>query len=272
MKTRSFLLTTLVMSSVQLFAQLPVVGTWELVSMKGTNFAGEPTFVDASMEKVMKIITPTHYMLIAHNVKGDSLIFNRSHAGDVILNGNKYIETLKTASWDGLIPTTCTFYWKVEGDKLIKYGSIACEDGKTATQEMMVFKRVNGATSYPNNPANGTWDQLSSSFTLPDGKQGSHTRETATRFQIFSPTHWFRMHHRDGKFESVMAGPYTMKGKKLFPELEAASFPINKQDKVELNQRVEGDKLYVSGKLVYQNGKIMTWDDVFQKVEAETIK
>lgn len=271
MKTKTLLLTGLLMSSVQLFAQLPIVGTWELVSMKGTNFAGEPLFIDATTQKVIKIITPTHYMLIAHDVKGDSLVFNRSHAGEVILDRNKYIESIKSVSWEDHVPTTALFYWKMKGDTLIKYGSITREDGKTATQEMMVFTRIKGTASYPDNPSNGTWDQLSSTFTLPDGKKGSHTRETTTRFQIFSPTHWFRISHRNNKFENAVAGTYTMEGNKIYPIMEVASFPINRNDKAVFIHRVEGDKLYASGRVVYENGKSVSWDDVFEKVVADLV-
>lgn len=267
MKTKAVLVAALLMISAQLFAQLPIVGTWELVSMKGTNFAGQPTFVDASMQKVIKIITPTHYMLIAHDVKGDSLVFNRSHAGEVILDGNKYIETIKRVSWEDHVPTTSVFYWKVEGDKLIKYGSITREDGKTATQERMEFKRINGTSSYSDNPGIGVWDQLSSSYTLADGKKGSHTRETATRFQIISPTHWFRIHHRNNKFESVMAGTYSMEGNTMYLAMEHASFPINKNNSAELRLRVEEGKLLVSGR-----SKNMTWEDVFEKAGSKMVR
>lgn len=272
MKTKTVLLAALLMTCAQLFAQLPIVGAWELLSMKGTNFAGQPTFVDASMQKVIKIITPTHYMLIAHDVKGDSLVFNRSHAGEVILDGNKYIETIKSVSWENPMPTTCIFYWKAEGDKLIKYGSITREDGKTATQEMMVFKRINGTSSYPDNPSNGTWDQLSSSYTLPDGKKGSHTRETATRFQVIAPTHWGRISHPSGKFEGAMFGTYAMDGNILHSSVEMASYVFSSRDKFEVVQRVDGDKLYVSGKAIYEDGKTMTWEDVFEKVESKLVR
>lgn len=273
MKRKSFLLTALLLSCLQICAQLPLVGTWELISMKGTSYDGKPFSVDASMQKVIKIITPTHYMLIAHALKGDSLIFSRSHAGNVLMDDKQYSEVIKLASWENLVPyASCSFKWEVKGDRLTKTGSITLQDGKTMTQEEMVFKRVKSATSYPNNPSNGTWDQLSSSFIQPDGKKGSHTRETATRFEIITPTHWCRLSHRNGKFENAMVGTYAIKGNKVYQVIEAASFPVDGNNTSESIHRIEGGKRYVSGKFVNRNGKTLTWDDIFQRVDADVLK
>lgn len=134
-----------------------------------------------------------------------------------------------------------------------------------------MFRRVNGKTSYPDNPANGAWDQLSSSYTLADGKKESHTRETATRFHIITPTHWMRISHRNSKFENAMGGTYTMQGNKVYPSVEFASCPIIPGGKYELTERVDGDRLYVSGVSLLKNGSQFIWDDVFQKVSRITL-
>lgn len=272
MKTKSFIVAALLLTSMQNYAQHPLVGTWEMISIKGTGYDGKAFFADTSTLREIKIITPTHYMLIVHNVKGDSLVFNRSHAGTVRLEGNQYIECQRTASWADLKPVDLPFNWKVEGDKFIQSGTLTRADGKTATLEELIFQRVKTMHSYPANPSNGTWDQLSSNYTRPDGKKESHTRETATRFQIFSPTHWFLISHRNNKFEGAMAGTYSMEGNKIYPVMEVASFPINRNNKGVWIHRIEGDKLYASGQVVYENGKTLTWDDVFQKVGVEVIK
>lgn len=138
--------------------------------------------------------------------------------------------------------------------------------------EELIFQRINGKTSYADNPSNGTWDQLSSSYTLPDGKKESHTRETATRFHIITPTHWMRISHRNNKFENAMGGTYTMQGNKIYASVEFASFPVTPGGKSELTERVDGDKLYVSGISLRQNGSRFTWEDVFQSAGGEVIK
>ncbi|MEO5599870.1 MAG: hypothetical protein ABIR06_02980 [Cyclobacteriaceae bacterium] len=272
MKKKYLILTGLILSSLQVFAQHPLVGTWQMVSMKGTDFDGKKISLTTSMAREIKIITPTHYMLIAHDVKGDSLVFSRSHAGLMHFKENQFIETQKIASWDNPEPASLPFHWKVEGDKFIQSGKITRADGKTAMLEELVFERIKGKASYPGNPSNGTWDQLSSRYTLGDGKEESHTNKTATRFQIITPTHWIRINHRNNKFESAMAGTYRMEGNKVYSLLEQASYPIKEGEKFEFTQRVEGDKLYISGKAVLQDGNTLIWDDVFQKVGGDPLK
>lgn len=266
MKTKYFILTVLLLSGLNVVAQHPLVGTWEMVSLEFTDFDGKKVSLHPATAREIKIITPTHYMLIAHDVIGDSLVFNRSHAGTVKFDGDKYIESPIIASWENHKPLSRPFSWKVEGDKFIQWGIITREDGKTATLHELVFQRLNGKVSYPQNPSNGTWDQLSSHYTQPDGKKESHTRATATRFHIITPTHWMRISHRDNKFESAMAGSYSMAGNKVYPTIDFASFPISPDGKAELTQSVAGDKLFVSGTLLFKNGKKLTWEDEFQRV------
>lgn len=75
-----------------------------------------------------------------------------------------------------------------------------------------------------------------------------------------------RISHRDNKFESAMAGSYSMTGNKVYPTVDFASFPISADGKAELTQSVKGDKLFVSGILLFNNGKKFTWEDEFQRV------
>ena len=272
MKTRMTLLSGLLLLSLHVFAQHPLVGTWEMVSLKAIDFDGKRVSLDTTIARETKVITPTHYMLIAHDVKGDSLVFNRSHAGTVRFEENKYIETPLLASWDSVRSNGNSFDWKIEGDRFIQSGTFTRADGKTAILEELIFVRAKNRQAYPENPSNGTWDQLSSRYTLPNGKKESHTRETATRFDIITPTHWVRLGHRNNKFGSAMIATYSMDENKMYPVIEVASFPINRKDKAELTHRVEGDRLHVFGKVLYENGQSMTWDDVFQKVGTDPEK
>src|SRR5688572_10258404 len=89
------ILTTLLLliSNFNIWSQQhPLIGTWEMISIKGLNASGEYFSDDTTTVREIKIITPTHYMLIAHDVEGDSLVFNRCYAGSIKLDGNKYNE------------------------------------------------------------------------------------------------------------------------------------------------------------------------------------
>src|SRR5688572_33298277 len=92
MKNFSAFLALFVLFSVTLYAQHPLVGTWEMVSIKGIDANGEKFSSDTSAIREIKIITPTHYMLIAQDVEGDSLVFNRCYAGTIKIDGDRYNE------------------------------------------------------------------------------------------------------------------------------------------------------------------------------------
>ena len=272
MKTKYVLSAFFLLTSVQIFAQHPLVGTWEMVSIKGTDTNGEEFFANTSTLREIKVITPTHYMLIAQGVKGDSLIFHRSLAGTVSFEGDKYAETQTVGSWDDFKTATYTFDWKVNRDKFVQSGTITLDDGKTITLDELLFQRVMSKNSYPGNPSIGTWEQLSSNYTTPDGKNESHTNATATRFEIVTPTHIMRLSHRDNKFESATASTYRMEKNRMYVTLDVASFPFDKDFKFELMDRIEGDKRYTSGVFTPAKGNKMAWNDLFQKVGPVVIK
>jgi len=267
MKATTLLFGAMLLCVIQISAQHPLVGTWEMVSIKGINVEGEKFSLDTTSIRETKIITPTHYMLIAQDVSGDSLVFNRCYAGAVRMEGNKYFEFPLQASVQIFDNVKTDFTWKVEGDNFIQSGTFIRPDGKKIVLDAMVFRRVKSAHAYPANPAIGTWSQLSSSYTNFDGTKDSHTSETTTRFQVITPTHWMRISHRDKKFEHAMGGSYTMMGGKTYPGLDYASFPIALTGKTEMTERVKGDKLYVSGIVNSPDGKKFIWDDIFQKVK-----
>lgn len=252
---------------IQAFAQHPLVGTWQMISIKGINADGEKFAIDTTTARETKIITPTHYMLIAQDVQGDSLVFNRSYAGTVQLQGNKYKEVPTQASVQIFDNVKTDFTWKLEGDIFTQSGTFTRPDGKKIVLEALVFKRVKTVHSYPDNPAIGTWTQLSSSYTNFDGTKNSHTNATTTRFQLITPTHWMRISHRNNKFEHAIGGTYILKGDKTYPSINYSSGPIGLTGKAEMTERVKGDKLYVSGILTSPDGKKFTWDDIFERVK-----
>jgi hypothetical protein len=270
MKRRLPILGAILLFSFTLAAQHPLIGTWEMVSIKYINADGKKLSVDTGSVREVKIITPTHYMLIAHDVQGDSLVFNRSYAGTIKLDGDRYIEYPTQASVQIFDNVKTDFTWKVEGDKFTQAGTIIRPDGKKVVLEEMVFMRVRTPNSFPNNPAIGTWSQLSSSYTNFDGTKESHTNATTTRFHIITPTHWMRISHRNNKFENVMGGTYEIKGGKTYPKLVYKSGTIAvlaSTASVEMSEQVKDDKLHVSGVVIRPDGKKFTWEDIFERAK-----
>ena len=270
MKRRLSILGAILLYSFTLAAQHPLIGTWEMVSIKYINADGEKLSLDTSSVREVKIITPTHYMLIAHDVQGDSLVFNRSYAGTIKLEGNRYIEYPTQASVQIFDNVKTDFTWKVDGDKFTQAGTIIRPDGKKVVLEEMIFRRVKTTNSFPKNPAIGTWSQLSSSYTNFDGTKESHTNATTTRFHIITPTHWMRISHRNKKFEHVMGGTYEIKDGKTYPKLvykSGAIAALASVSTVEISEQVKNDQLHVSGVVIRPDGKKFTWEDIFERAK-----
>ena len=183
------------------------------------------------------------------------------------MTDNKYIEVPMLSSVPIFDNVKTDFTWKVTGDKFIQAGTIIRPDGKKVILEEMIFQRLKTAQSYPKNPTNGTWKLLTSAFTTADGKNHSETQETVTAFQLITPTHWMYVSSRNKKFEHAMGGTYSMKGDKLYPSLDFASFPKKLWGKTEMTQKLEGDKLHITGVSKFYDGKKFTWDDHFEKVK-----
>lgn len=258
----------LLVCSLQLLGQHPLVGTWQLISMKGIDRDGKNFSVNNSSVKEIKIITPTHYIEIEHVVKGGSTVFEHCQVGSAKVQGSKLIER----SFPGLSnlgddSVKSDLSWRLVGDKCIQSGTIVFPDGTNMVIESMVFQRVKAApASITNNPLVGTWSQLSSDFTLPDGTKGSYTNTTHSRLYVLTPTHWVTIDHDGKKFENSVAGTYQLKGNKLIPTTTVASYPIVEEFKYDITERFEGNKLYVHGTRVGPDGKKLIWDEVFQRV------
>ncbi len=265
MKTKLIFLILMLICSMTIFAQHPLVGTWEMVSIKGTDADGKPINWNTKTLRITKIITPTHYMLIQHIVRNDSVIFSLAHAGPIQFEDNKYSHTSTLGSAASTIGSKYDYTWNVKGNQLIQAGTIKGADGKKSVIDELVYKRVSGPSTNSKNPIVGTWNQLSSEFTLFDGTKGSHTSPAVTRFDIFTPTHWARIAHRDSKFESAFIGSYIFQNDKikLTGNNVSSSTPNNNQ--IELTYRVDNNKLYVKGTAINPEGKKLTWSDVFEK-------
>jgi len=103
--------------------QLPIEGTWELVS--GTTIEKEDTTTTdyTRGQKMIKIINPTHFAFLRHDLnKGkDSAIYS-SGGGGYTLEGDQYTERLDYCSdreWEG---HSFQFTVSVMNDTLIQTG------------------------------------------------------------------------------------------------------------------------------------------------------
>jgi hypothetical protein len=267
MKPVSTLFLFYLLNTLLAAAQHPLMGTWEMISIKGISASGERFSNDSSTIREVKVITPTHYMLIAQDVEGDSLVFNRCYAGAIQLDGKKYNEIPILSSAPIFENVKTDYTWKVEGDRFIQSGTLIRPDGKKVVLEEMVFQRVKTGQAYPNNPSNGTWKLLSSNYITAEGTSHTDTHENVTCLQLITPTHWMYISSRDKKFERAMGGTYTMVGDKYYPRLDYASFPKNLWGKTEATEIVEGDTLRIKGVSVFPDGKKFSWEDLFERVK-----
>lgn len=254
--------------STMVSAQHPLSGAWEMVSAEGTDFEGKAFSVSTTTNREIKLITPTHFMLISHTVNGDSLIFSRCLAGTVRMDGPRYRETVTTSSWTPPAITGSDCTWKLNGDKFIQAGAIMLNGDRKIELKELVFRRIGDTNAVSPNKIMGAWNQLSSTYTLFDGTKGSHTYETATRFYVYTPDHWMMIGHRDNKFESAMGGSYSIRENKILVGVEVSSFVIDDPGDIDLTFRIDGDKLYTHGTRTLTDGRVMSWDDVYQRVPA----
>lgn len=257
MKTRTTIIALLTFLSFQVLAQNPLIGTWEYKN---------------DTARLVKIITPTHWMVFSETPNRIGNGFDWAHGGTYTLDGNKYVEKIETASWEDFENVKTDFTYEVDGDLFYQKGTLTSSDGDIMEIDE-VWRKLNTRNKYDNHPGVGTWDQLSSSYTLPDGSKASHTNTTATRFQIITPTHWVRMSHREGQFENFMGGTYTLDGDRIYPNIEFSSNPDMKDTKVVIEQKISGDKMYWKGSATNTKEKQnMTFEDVFQKVNPKIAK
>ena len=248
-------------------AQHPLLGTWEMVSIKGINAEGEKFSADTATIREVKIITPTHYVLIAHDVEGDSLVFNRCYAGTVEFDDKKYNELPLLSSAPIFSNVKTDFTWKVEGDKFTQSGTLIRPDGKKIVIEELIFHRVKSTKKFADNPTIGTWKLVSSTYTLTDGTTHSDTQESVNALQFITPTHWMYVSSKEEKFQHAMGGTYSKQGQKYALDLDYASFSKTLWGQTEMKENLLGDTLTLSGVSVFPDGRQFTWEDVLQRVK-----
>ncbi|MGC1243694.1 MAG: hypothetical protein WA874_19015 [Chryseosolibacter sp.] len=266
MKALIFLILSVYVMSAQVAAQHPLIGTWEMISVKGIDADGEPFSLDTTAVKETKIITPTHYMLIAWDVDGDSLLFNRTMAGQVRLEGEKYIEIPTQASVQIFENVKVDFTWKLEGDVFTQSGTIVRPDGKLIVLEALKFKRVTDVNPHSKNPAIGTWNQLSARYTTPDGKNNSSFNASDKRLLIVTPTHWMRMDHKNKEFDGVSYGTYTLERDSIFTTVDFSTYPSS-GEQVKFKQKVAGNKVHITSAGMTPEGERATFVDMLEKIE-----
>jgi hypothetical protein len=250
-------------------AQNPLVGTWELASVKSIKMDSAQANDDPSALRITMLITPTHYMFISHHLIADSLVFDKAIAGTIKVTGNKFVETPIYVSDKADAKAKTDFTWKMQGDKLVQSGTIMLADGKKITVTELAYNRVKLPTAYTKNPSLGTWQQLSSGFTFENGLKDYHTHPAVVRFRIVNPTHFMQINIRNGEFEGAAGGPYTIEGGAMVPTFNTASFKLNPADNTKnyIDQSVEGDIWFVKGSTISGEGKeTFKWEDIFRRV------
>lgn len=255
------------LATIPVKAQNPLVGTWEMISARGVGANGEKFYLDSTSVKETKIITPTHYMLIAWDVEKDSLIFNRTMAGTVRIEGDKYIETPSLASVQIFDNIKVDFRWKLEGDIFKQSGTIVRPDGKTVVLEALLFRRVKDVRATPKNPAIGTWKQISGEYTASNGKTNPSFNTGDTGLLIVTPTHWMRMDHKNKKFNGALVGTYDVKGDNVVSHVSYSSYGGQTGEDAKIVQKVDGNKIHfiTSGKT--PEGEIATFRSVYERVK-----
>ena len=265
MKLLIFFWLPVFMTSMSAGAQHPLVGTWEMISVKGINAEGEPFFLDTTSVRETKIITPTHYMLIAWDVDGDSLIFNRTMAGRIRLDGKKYFEDATQASVQLFDDIKVDFSWKLEKDIFTQSGTIVRPDGKIVVLEALIFRRAANVKPQSDNPSIGTWMQTDSHFATADGKRQPSFNSGDKRLLLITTTHWMRMDHNAQKFDGVLYGTYTHESDSISTELIYSSYPLKKGMKFGFRQKVDGNKLHIVSAGQTPGGVPATVYDTFEK-------
>jgi hypothetical protein len=254
MKT-PFLITLLLFCfSLQLFAQQnSLIGTWQKIS--------------GDTLQSTKIITPTHWAVFTERLKGDGKEFVRAIAGTYTTTGDKYVEKITIGSVEGGEQAKTDYTYKVAGTTFHQKGNLTIGDTTMKIDEK--WQKVN----LPNqkNPAIGSWNQLTSTGVAPNGEKWSHDNSTHKRFVIITPTHWMVLSTKENKFENTRGGTYAMQGDKMMLKFQMLSYPDDKAQ-VEITQRMESGKLHWSGVVKQSDGKTMTFEDDYEKVNTKTIK
>jgi hypothetical protein len=186
----------LVLCSSVATAQHPLVGTWEMVSIAGVNVDSEKFNLDTATIRETKIITPTHYILIAMDRDNGDWKFNRSYAGTTKFDGAKYYEIPVMSSNPIFENVKTDFDWKIVGNEFIQSGSITRPDGKKIILDKFVFHRSK-IPPVADQKFVGSWE-------------ASHT--DGKSILIITTTHWMFIDQHNQKFSKAAGGVYNVKG------------------------------------------------------------
>jgi hypothetical protein len=191
-----FLFYLLLLSSYAASGQHPLIGTWEMVSIAGVNVDGERFNRDTTTIREIKIITPTHYILIAQDGENGVWKFNRCYAGKTKIEGSKYYEIPLLSSNQIYDNVTTDFEWKIDGNEFIQSGSITRPDGKKIILDKFVFRRSK-IPPVADKKFVGTWQ----------------VEQTGVKsILIVTATHWMCIEQRNQKFSRALGGVYNVKG------------------------------------------------------------
>jgi hypothetical protein len=176
-------------------AQHPLIGTWEMVSIAGVNVDGKKFKLDSATVRETKIITPTHYILIAMDKDDGSWKFNRCYFGGVKIDGGKYYE-LPIMSSETIYENVKTdFDWQINGKEFVQSGFIKRPDGKTIVLDKFLFTRSK-VKPISDQKFVGTW-------------QAEHAGVKS--FLVLTPTHWMFIEKQEQTFTKASGGIYSVK-------------------------------------------------------------
>jgi hypothetical protein len=211
------------------FTQHPLEGTWEMVSISGINADGEKFYLDTTTVKETKLITATHYILIARDKELNGWQFNRCYAGTVKMDGEKYYEFPVISSLRIFENVTTDFNWRIDGDRFIQSGTITRPDGKTIILEEFIFQRSKVKPLDVSTEVKGTWKLT--------GAKGDG-------FVIVSPTHWMSIIKDGEKLLNASGGIFGLKNKQAHFIVQYYS---DKAPVSDMPVKIEGKKLKFNG-------------------------
>jgi hypothetical protein len=167
-----------------------------MVSIAGVNVDGEKFSLDTTTIRETKIITPTHYILIARDGENGTWKFNRCYAGKTKIDGSKYYEIPVLSSNPIFDKVTTDFDWKIDGNEFIQSGSITRPDGKKIILDKFVFRRSK-IPPVSDQKFVGTWE-------ADDAGVKS--------ILIITTTHWMSLEQQNHKFSKAFGGVYAVRG------------------------------------------------------------
>jgi hypothetical protein len=124
MKKATFSLTCLFFLACQHASNIPIEGTWRLVSATSITGGVSTVTVDTTKTRMIKIITGSHFAFLKHDIHlpKDSANHFDAGGGSYTLKGDQYTEHLdfyNDRNWEG---QTFTFTVSVQGDTLVQRG------------------------------------------------------------------------------------------------------------------------------------------------------